>query len=71
MVQVKVFQEKTSDLKVLQGAVNQFLQEHAQDIKVIDIKYTAEVVNPNNAAWTKWTAMVIFETDVPFELKFQ
>jgi hypothetical protein len=66
MVQVKVFQEKTSDLKVFQGAVNQFLQEHAQDIKVIDIKYTAEVVNPNNAAWTKWTAMVIFETEVPF-----
>ena len=25
MVQVKVFQEKTSDLKVFQGAVNQFL----------------------------------------------
>lgn len=44
MVQVKVFQEKTFDLKVFQGAVNQFLQEHAQDIKVIDIKYTAEVV---------------------------
>ena len=64
MVQVKVFQEKTSDLKVFQGAVNQFLQ--AQDIKVIDIKYTAEVVNPNNAAWTKWTAMVIFETEIPF-----
>ena len=64
MVQVKVFQEKTSVLKVFQGAVNQFLQ--AQDIKVIDIKYTAEVVNPNNAAWTKWTAMVIFETEVPF-----
>ena len=29
MVQVKVFQEKTSDLKVFQGAVNQFLQEQA------------------------------------------
>ena len=26
MVQVKVFQEKTSDLKVFQGAVNQFLR---------------------------------------------
>lgn len=66
MVQVKVFQEKTPDLKVFQGAVNQFLQEQAQDIKVIDIKYTAEAVNPNNAAWTKWTAMVIFETEIPF-----
>ena len=66
MLQVKVFQEKTSDLKVFQGAVNQFLQEHTQGIKVIDIKYTAEAVNPNNAAWTKWTAMVIFETEVPF-----
>lgn len=66
MVQVKVFQEKTPNVEVFQGAVNQFLQEQAQDIKVIDIKYTAEVVNPNNAVWTKWTAMVIFETEVPF-----
>ena len=66
MVQVKVFQEKTPYLEVFQEAVNQFLQEHCQDIKVIDIKYTAEAVNPNNAAWTKWTAMVIFETDTPF-----
>ena len=43
MLQVKVFQERTSNLEAFQVAVNQFLQEHAQDIKVIDIKYTAEV----------------------------
>lgn len=66
MVQVKVFQEKTPNLEVFQGAVNQFLQEHSQGIRVIDIKYTAETVNPNNSAWAKWTAMVIFETDTLF-----
>ena len=49
MVQVKLFQEKTPYLEVFEKQVNEFLQQHSQDIKVVDIRYTAESPNPHNS----------------------
>ena len=63
MVQVKLFQEKTPDLKVFEKQVNEFLQQHSQEIKVVDIRYTAESPNPNNGVWKNWTAMLVYETE--------
>ena len=60
MTQVKFFQELRKS--EIEDWVNQFLQENASSIKVIDIKYTAETINPNKEMWTKWTAMLIYET---------
>lgn len=62
MTQVKIFQKLECGYKVLEELVNQFLQKNANSIKVIDIKYTAETLNPNNDRWTKWTAIIIYET---------
>ena len=42
MTQVKIFQKLECGYKVIEELVNQFLQENANSIKVIDIKYTAE-----------------------------
>ena len=36
MVQIKLFQEKTPDLEVFEKQVNEFLQQHSQEIKVVD-----------------------------------
>ena len=67
MVQVKLFQEKTPYLKVFEKQVNDFLQQHSQEIKVVDIRYTAESPNPNNSVWKNWTAMLVYETEKPIQ----
>ena len=67
MVQVKLFQEKTPHLEVFEKQVNEFLQQHSQEIKVVDIRYTAESPNPNNSVWKNWTAMLIYETEKPIQ----
>ena len=67
MVQVKLFQEKTPYLEVFEKQVNEFLQQHSQDIKVVDIRYTAESPNPHNSAWKNWTAMLVYETEKPIQ----
>ena len=41
--------------------INDFLNENKDRITVKDIKYTAEIPNPSNSVWVKWTAMVIYE----------
>lgn len=58
MTQVKLFREDYSHC--LEEQVNQFLQEKASTIKVIDIKYT--VVDTFSAHSKTWTVMVIYET---------
>ena len=58
MTQIKLF--KSSDYEVIEERVNQFLQENADCIKVIDIKHTT--VATTYASSYTWTAMVIYET---------
>lgn len=60
MTQVKLFQQTECGSKKIEEWVNQFLQENASSIKVIDIKYTTPVTT--DARKWKWTAMVIYET---------
>ena len=67
MVQVKLFQEKTPYLEVFEKQVNEFLQQHSKDIKVVDIRYTAESPNPYNSVWKNWTAMLVYETEKPIQ----
>ena len=67
MVQVKLFQEKTPYLEVFEKQVNEFLQQHSKDIKVVDIRYTTESPNPNNGVWKNWTAMLVYETEKPIQ----
>ena len=67
MVQVKLFQEKTPYLEVFEKQVNVFLQQHNKDIKVVDIRYTAESPNPQNSVWKNWTAMLVYETEKPIQ----
>ena len=55
MTQVKLF--KDDRLSYIEECVNQFLQENASSIKVIDIKYTT--CFERSVCW--WTAMVIYE----------
>ena len=58
MTQVKFFKEYSpSDIEAV---INQFLQENANSIKVIDIKHTTAVTT--NARCYDLTAMVIYET---------
>lgn len=58
MTQVKFFQEsRRSDIE---KEINQFLQENADSIKVIDIKHTTAVIT--HANFCTWTAMIIYET---------
>ena len=58
MTQVKFFQ--AGRIYTIEECVNQFLQENANSIKVIDIKYTTYV--PSERLSCVWTAMVIYET---------
>lgn len=58
MTQVKIFQEVRKSN--IEEYVNQFLQENANTIKVIDIKYTTYV--PTERSSCAWTAMIIYET---------
>ena len=57
-MQVKLFEPRFGE--DIEMSINQFLQEKANSIKVIDIKYTTPVTT--NAHKWKWTAMVIYET---------
>ena len=41
--------------------VNDYIAENAKLIRVVDIKYSSETVNPGNSLWTIWSAMVIYE----------
>ena len=62
MVQVKFIKTKSENSsEKIERSGNKFLQENAENIKVIDIKYSAETLNPNNDIWTKWTALIIYE----------
>lgn len=56
MTQVKFFKEYYPSK--IEEVINQFLQENANSIKVIDIKYTT----PNATRSHDWTAMIIYET---------
>lgn len=58
MTQVKFF--KAGGIYNIEECVNQFLQENANSIKVIDIKYTTYV--PSERSSSAWTAMIIYET---------
>jgi hypothetical protein len=59
MIQVKLFRESEPLGKSLfEEQINQFLQENATTIKVIDIKYAMASPHLSDAFWT---AMVIYE----------
>ena len=58
MTQVKLFEPRFGE--DIEMSINQFLQEKANSIKVIDIKYTTPVTT--DARKWKWTAMVVYET---------
>lgn len=62
MVQVKIIRTKAqNDSEKIEEIVNHFLSENKGLIKIIDIKYTAETLNPNNDIWTKWTVLIIYD----------
>lgn len=61
MTQIKLFCEKTPEMKEFEKRINEFLKENDGNIIVKDIKYTAESPNPNNSVWKNWTVMVIYE----------
>lgn len=58
MTQVKFFKEYSPSN--IEKVINQFLQENANSIKVIDIKHTTAVTT--NARCYDLTAMIIYET---------
>lgn len=58
MIQVKLFESNGYEL--IEKEINQFLQENADSIKVIDIKHTT--VAKTYASFCTWTAMIIYET---------
>ena len=58
MIQVKLFQSSNS--RLIEKEINQFLQENADSIKVIDIKHTTAALT--NANLCTQTAMIIYET---------
>ena len=41
--------------------VNDYIAENAKLIRIVDIKYSSETVNPGNPVWSIWSAMVIYE----------
>ena len=62
MTQVKLFEEisrSSTNSEVIEKRVNQFLQDNANSIKVIDIKHTTAVTT--NARCYDLTAMIIYE----------
>lgn len=65
MTQVKLFEEISSsstNSEVIEKRVNQFLQDNANSIKVIDIKYTTTIPEVKlYGSKCAWTAMVIYE----------
>ena len=58
MTQVKLF--ITDYYELIEKEINQFLQENADSIKVIDIKHTTAVTT--HADFCTCTAMIIYET---------
>lgn len=60
-MKIKLFQEKTPDLTVMENKVNGFLSENEGRITVKDIKYTALWPNPGNTLWVSWTVMVVYD----------
>ena len=58
MTQVKLFY--SYDSKNVEECVNQFFQENANVIKVVDIKYTT--VSTTYSSHYNWTVMVVYET---------
>ena len=58
MTQLKLFESNYYEL--IEKEINQFLQENADSIKVIDIKHTTAVLT--HANFCTWTAMIIYET---------
>lgn len=61
MIQIKLFRKKTANLDEFEQLVNDYIAENAKLIRVVDIKYSSETVNPGNSAWSMWSAMVIYE----------
>lgn len=61
MIQIKLFRKKTSNLDEFENLVNEYLAENDKLIRVVDIKYLSEAVNPSNSVWSIWSAMVIYE----------
>ena len=61
MIQIKLFRKKTANLDEFEQLVNDYIAENAKLIRVIDIKYSSETVNPGNPVWSIWSAMVIYE----------
>ena len=61
MIQIKLFRKKTANLEEFEQLVNDYIAENAKLIRVVDIKYSSETVNPGNPVWSIWSAMVIYE----------
>ena len=61
MIQIKLFRKKTPNLDEFEKLVNDYIAENAKLIRVVDIKYSSETVNPGNPVWSIWSAMVIYE----------
>ena len=61
MIQIKLFRKKTSNMDEFENLVNEYLAENDKLIRVVDIKYLSEAVNPSNSVWSIWSAMVIYE----------
>lgn len=61
MIQIKLFRKKTANLDEFEQLVNDYIAENAKLIRVVDIKYSSETVNPGNPVWSIWSAMVIYE----------
>ena len=62
MIQVKFFKTRASnDCEGIEKMVNDFLLEHAEDIDVIDIKYTATLPHSGNDAFRVWTVMIVYK----------
>ena len=61
MIQIKLFRKKTANFDEFEQLVNDYIAENAKLIRVVDIKYSSETVNPGNPVWSIWSAMVIYE----------
>ena len=47
---------------MFESTVNEFLKENEDKIIVRDIKYTSEILDPNNSAGDIiWTVMIIYD----------
>lgn len=60
MTQVKFFESESNHYEWIEKKINQFLQENADSIKVIDIKHTTAATT--YASYCTRIAMIIYET---------